>query len=73
METASLNEVELSGYCRERGLYPEQIKQWKADCMAAMQGSKASAAELKRQRSAAQTKKDPCTEERAPSQGQGAG
>lgn len=52
METASFSEVELSQYCRERGLYPEQIKQWKADCMTAMQGSKASAAELKRQRNA---------------------
>ncbi|MCU7880532.1 MAG: hypothetical protein KZQ66_17860, partial [Candidatus Thiodiazotropha sp. (ex Lucinoma aequizonata)] len=25
VETASMNEAELSGYCRERGLYAEQI------------------------------------------------
>ena len=29
METASLNEEELGQYCREKGLYPEQIEQWK--------------------------------------------
>ncbi len=26
METSSLSEVELSDYCRVKGLYPEQIK-----------------------------------------------
>ncbi len=29
METASLNTQELSEYCRKKGLYPEQIAQWK--------------------------------------------
>lgn len=29
IETASLSEVELSAYCREKGLYPEQIQGWK--------------------------------------------
>jgi transposase-like protein len=28
METSSLSEVELSEYCRVKGLYPEQIKAW---------------------------------------------
>jgi transposase len=28
-ETASLNETELSEYCRCKGLYPVQIKSWK--------------------------------------------
>ena len=32
VETASLNEAELSVYCRERGLYPEQIRQWQEAC-----------------------------------------
>jgi len=27
-----LNESELSQYCREKGLYPEQVKEWKAAC-----------------------------------------
>jgi transposase-like protein len=32
VETASLNEAELSRYCRERGLYPERIKSWRTAC-----------------------------------------
>jgi transposase-like protein len=34
METSSLSEVELSEYCRVKGLYPEQIKAWKQGCIA---------------------------------------
>lgn len=29
IETASLNEVQLSEYCRSKGLYPEQVQAWK--------------------------------------------
>jgi transposase-like protein len=32
VETAALNEAELSAWCRERGLYPEQIRQWRRAC-----------------------------------------
>ncbi len=32
VETAALNEAELSAYCRERGLYPEQVQQWREAC-----------------------------------------
>jgi transposase-like protein len=32
VETAALNEARLSAYCRERGLYPEQIRQWREAC-----------------------------------------
>ena len=32
LETAALNESELSVYCRKRGLYPNQIKQWRMAC-----------------------------------------
>jgi len=35
LETAALSEVELSEYCRRKGLYPEQIKTWKQVCMSA--------------------------------------
>jgi transposase len=28
LETAGLNATELSAYCRERGLYPEQVDRW---------------------------------------------
>ncbi len=31
--TATLSESELSRYCREYGLYVEQVKQWKEDCL----------------------------------------
>lgn len=31
VETAALSESELGEYCRKKGIYPEQIKMWKAD------------------------------------------
>ena len=33
VETALLSEVELSQYCREKGLYPEQVRAWKQACI----------------------------------------
>ena len=33
LSTATMSESELSEYCREKGLYPEQIKEWKAACI----------------------------------------
>jgi transposase-like protein len=35
LETASLNEVELSEYCRRKGLYPEPIHAWRKACQQA--------------------------------------
>jgi len=35
MESATLNEVELSEYCRSKGLYPEQIQAWREACLQA--------------------------------------
>jgi transposase-like protein len=32
VETAALNEAQLSAYCRQRGLYREQIRQWREAC-----------------------------------------
>lgn len=32
VETASMNEAEMSAYCRERGLYAEQVREWRAAC-----------------------------------------
>jgi transposase-like protein len=29
LETAGLNDTELGAYCRERGLYPEQVDRWR--------------------------------------------
>jgi len=34
LETSTLAEVELSEYCRVKGLYPEQIKAWKKNFIA---------------------------------------
>lgn len=33
IETSSLSEEELSAYCREKGLYVEQVKRWKDACI----------------------------------------
>jgi len=35
METASFNEVELSEYCRRKGLYPQQLSTWREACVQA--------------------------------------
>jgi len=32
LETAAMNEHELSAYCRKKGLYPEQVRTWKRQC-----------------------------------------
>lgn len=33
IETATLSEIELSQYCREKGLYLEQVKGWRQACL----------------------------------------
>lgn len=40
IETAGLNEVELSEYCRRKGLYAEQIQQWKQSALLGYKASK---------------------------------
>ena len=39
IETASLNEAQLSEYCRRKGLYPEQINEWKTSALSGYQNS----------------------------------
>ena len=39
IETAGLNEHERSAYCREKGLYVEQITRWQAQAAEGCQGS----------------------------------
>lgn len=39
IETASFNEIELSEYCRSRGVYKEQIEQWKVAALSGYQTS----------------------------------
>lgn len=38
LESALLNEIELAEYCRKKGLYPHQVKDWKNACMQANGG-----------------------------------
>jgi transposase-like protein len=33
-----MSELELGEYCREKGLYPEQMKQWKAEFISSLKG-----------------------------------
>lgn len=35
LETASLNEAELAQYCRSKGLFVEQVAQWRDACLEA--------------------------------------
>jgi len=46
LETATLSEIELSKYCRSKGLYVEQVKAWKDACMQANGGVAKQASEL---------------------------
>jgi transposase-like protein len=32
VETAAMSEIEVAEYCRQRGLYPEQIQRWRRCC-----------------------------------------
>jgi hypothetical protein len=45
LETGTLNEVDLAAYCRSKGLYIEQIAQWRAHCEASFNPKRMSAAE----------------------------
>ena len=47
METAALNEQEIAAYCREKGIFVEQLDEWREACMRANDWSEASEKELK--------------------------
>ena len=47
LETAGLNATELSAYCRERGLFPEQVSRWRQAAQDANAKSVLSMAEQK--------------------------
>ena len=52
VETIAMNESELSEYCRQKGLFPEQVKQWQDVCQEANGGTAADLAEASRQQRA---------------------
>lgn len=47
MEAAVMSEAEIAEYCRQRGLYPEQLVTWRAACEQANDWSRASEKQLK--------------------------
>ncbi len=54
LETAGLAEAEFGEYCRARGLFPEQVRSWRAVCESAFGlpegGPKADSAKVDRRR-----------------------
>jgi len=36
VQTAGLNQAEIGAYCREHGLYPEQLQQWRQDMLTSL-------------------------------------
>ncbi len=48
-ETYSMTENELSNYCREKGLYPEQVEAWRSECMHGFMSNKEREADIKKQ------------------------
>jgi len=49
IETAAMNEVEFSQYCRQRGLYPEQVRAWRSACEQANDWDRAASRHLARE------------------------
>ncbi len=52
METAAMSQAEIAEYCRQRGLYPEQLTQWREACERANDWNQASQQQLKETRKA---------------------
>lgn len=49
IETATLSEIELSEYCRAKGLYVEQVESWRDACMQANGGVAEQASQLQKE------------------------
>ena len=49
VETVTMSELELGAYCREKGLYLEQIKGWKSEVIASLTGDPVSSQQEKAQ------------------------
>jgi len=50
IQTAPFSESELSQYCRQNGLFVEQVKAWKEECLSGFQLSAVEKKESKRQK-----------------------
>jgi transposase-like protein len=49
VEAAPMNEVQLSEYCRQRGVYPEQLRAWRAACEQANDWDRAASRQIARE------------------------
>lgn len=49
VETAQLNQAEMAEYCRKKGLFVEQVEQWKQVCMNATHSHKEQETQLLKQ------------------------
>ena len=49
LETSVFSEIELAEYCRKKGLYPQQVKEWKNACIQANGGVAKEAARLQQE------------------------
>ena len=52
LETAAFSEADLAEYCRKRGLYPEQLMQWRRACESANDWDRESNLRLKNEKKA---------------------
>ena len=52
LETAALNEAELAEYCRQKGIYPEQLLQWRRACEKANDWDRENSRRLKTEKKA---------------------
>jgi transposase-like protein len=59
LETAVMNQAELSEYCRKKGLFAEQIAAWKENCL---QGNASAANHSKEERKQAQVARNQITQ-----------
>lgn len=50
LESASLNEQELAEYCRRKGIYPNQLEQWRKACESANDWDRQANIKLKSER-----------------------
>ena len=50
LETQPMNEAEKATYCREKGLYPEQIERWRLACIAGASSKEPSSEPLREAR-----------------------
>ena len=52
LETATFNETDLAEYCRKKGIYPEQLLQWRKACEMANDWDRESSRRLKSEKKA---------------------